>query len=162
MTESHPGDNAADQPSRPGPFRPVLFIAIVFFAVALIYVVAQTAAPGERIAWQSDLPRARAEAEATGKQVLVYFTADWYAPCQQMKRTVFADAKVDQALRLHIPVKIDIDDQPVMARKYKVESIPYFAILDADGEIDSATGGAMSSDEFIAWIKRASRKRIEW
>ena len=75
---------------------------------------------------------------------------------------IFSDAEVDRALRFHVPVKIDIDDQPVLAKMYKVESIPFFAILDGDGEIESSASGKMTSQELIAWVKRASKQGMAW
>ena len=159
MTESH---RPAPDSGRGGAFKPLIFIAAVFFGVGAIFLVARLATPGEKIPWQSDLARARLEAAESRKQVFVYFTADWCGPCQEMKRTVFSDAEVDRALRFHVPVKIDIDDQPVLAKMYKVESIPFFAILDGDGEIELSASGKMTSQELIAWIKRASKQGMPW
>lgn len=157
MAESdHPGEAAARRP-----LRPVLFIAAVFLGVAAIFAVARLASSKDRIPWQSDLARARQEAAASRKQLFVYFTADWCGPCQEMKRTTFGDTEVDRALRFHIPVKIDIDDQPVLAGKYKVESIPHFAVMDADGEVGGEASGYMTAEELVGFVKRASKQR-DW
>ena len=94
--------------------------------------------------------------------MLVYFTADWCGPCQQMKRTVFSDPEVDRALRFHVAVKIDVDQQPVLAKKYGATSIPHFAIMDADGEVDAAASGKMTSQELIGLIKRGSKRETDW
>jgi len=160
VTESQqPGGGGGG--GRPSPFRPLIFIAAVFVGVALIFVVARMAGSEDRIPWQSDLARARHEAQTSRKQVFVYFTADWCGPCQQMKRTTFSDMEVDRVLRFHIPVKIDIDQQPVLARKYRVESIPHFAVLDDEGDPAASASGYMTSEELIGFVKRASKRDLE-
>jgi thiol:disulfide interchange protein len=159
VTESQ---RPAGEKSTPSPFKPVLVIAIVFIAAAAIFVVSKLAMPGEKIAWRSDFAAARHEAATNRKQVLVYFTADWCGPCQEMKRTVFADDEVERALRFHVPVRIDVDQQPVLAKKYGATSIPHFILIDGDGEVEQSASGKMSSQEFIAWVKRGSKAPPQW
>ena len=162
MTESQ-RMRAKQQPKRKhSPFRPVIFLAIVFLGVAAIFVIARNTGPAERIAWQTDLPRAMQSAEASNKQVLLYFTADWCGPCEEMKRTIFSDAEVEQALRFHVPVKINIDQQPVLARKYAVDSIPHFTVLDPNGEVLLSDSGFMTSQHLMAWVQRAAKPKVEW
>jgi protein disulfide-isomerase len=159
VTESHrPTAGPGDAKAPAGPFKPVFFIAVVFFAVAAVVVVSKLAVPGEKIAWRSDFAAARHEADQNRKQVLLYFTAKWCGPCQEMKRTVFADDEVERALRFHVPVRIDIDQQPVLARKYGATSVPRFVLIDDDGEVKQEATGKMTASEFIEWVKRGSKQ----
>lgn len=42
---------------------------------------------------------------------MIFFTADWCSPCRIMKRQVFADHEVMEAINSNVvPVEIDIDD----------------------------------------------------
>jgi protein disulfide-isomerase len=165
VTESQHAGNRDDRPAAGlsrSPLKPVMFIAAVFFAVAAVVAVSKLAGPSEKIAWRTNLGAAQHEAATSNKQVLLYFTADWCGPCQQMKRTVFSDDEVERALRFHVPVKIDVDQQPVLARKYGATSIPRMVLVDDDGEIVHEASGAMTSQQFIAWVKRGSRQPPQW
>jgi thioredoxin-related protein len=86
--------------------------------------------------------------------MLLYFTATWCGPCQEMKRTTWADAKVEEALRGFVPVKIDVDDNAELARKYAVTSIPKVILIDKDGNSVRSTEGYLKPDRFLAWLAK--------
>ena len=136
--------------------RPLLVIGAVLLVVAGIelYSYWSSADPRELVAWQSDLAAAQAQAKAEHKRVFAYFTASWCGPCQQMKRTTWADAKVERAMRKYVPVKIDVDAEQALARQYRVDSLPRFYILSEDGQVVRKTTGGMSAEEMIGWMER--------
>ena len=147
MTESQPL-----HPRRPSPLRPVIFIFIVFAAVFAVVGASKWFAPRELVPWQSDLPAAQAQAKVSNKPVLAYFTAEWCGPCQEMRRRVFSDRSVADAAERVIPVRIDVDKQPALARQFNIEAMPTFMLLDADGKpLRSETGG-MEAAEFVQWL----------
>lgn len=146
MTES--------QPAKPSPLRPVLFIAIVFAAVAAVTVVSRFWAPPEKIAWRDDLTAAQRDASAANKPVLLYFTASWCGPCQRMRREVWTEQRVAEAMNAYVPVRIDIDRQPALARQYNVQSIPTMAELDSEGAVVRLIDHGVSADEMTEWLRR--------
>jgi thioredoxin-like negative regulator of GroEL len=133
-------------------YKPVWVIA--FVAAGVIAVVGLSRALGgkEIVPWRDDPAAGRAEAAAGGKPVLLYFTATWCGPCHTMKRTTWADASVEAALRPYVPIRVDVDHHPDTASAYGVSSIPMMAVLDAGGNIIKSTSGLMSADEFVAWL----------
>src|SRR4051812_3843650 len=93
--------------------RPVVVIGVVFLGVALVvgYSEWRNAHAVDLVPWQSDFLAAQKTAKEQHKAVFAYFTASWCGPCKEMKRTVWADAAVERAMRKFVPVKIDIDAQ---------------------------------------------------
>jgi protein disulfide-isomerase len=145
--ESHPID-----PRRPNPFRPVLVVFIVFAAVGAVVAASKFFAPKELVPWQSDLAAARRQATVTNKPVLAYFTAEWCGPCQQMRRAVFTDRAVAAAAQKVLPVRIDIDRQPAVARQFHIDAVPTFVLLDPNGNVLRAESGAMDAEQFVEWL----------
>jgi protein disulfide-isomerase len=132
----------------------VIFIAAVFFGVMGVVVASKFYTPTEQVPWRSDLPAALAEARAANKPVLLYFTADWCVPCQYMRRNVFPDAAVADAMAAYIPVRIDHDQRPDLIAQYQVDGIPWFGVLDASGKpTRKLERGLETPEEMIAWLK---------
>ena len=82
--------------------------------------------------------------------VLVDFYADWCGPCKMMGPVVESLAKeYDGRIKVG---KVNIDEQPELAQRYGVMSIPYFAFMK---------NGNVVSDELGAIPKERLVKKIE-
>ena len=135
------------------PYRPLKFIGIAVLVVILAVIVSRGTGGGtDRIPWQTDFPAAQAESRQTGKPILLYFTASWCGPCQEMRQTTFSDVTVAAALQKYIPVKIDIDSNSALAQSYKIEAIPHFFLLDPGGQVQRSEEGGMATGQFLQWI----------
>lgn len=144
------------------PYRPL--IAVVAIAVGMVvFAGIRKAADGkENIPWRKSLAAAREESAASKKPVLAYFTATWCGPCQEMKHTTFADARVEEALKQSVvPVKIDVDENPDIARDFGVTGIPRMQLIKPDGEVGSAQVGLTSADELLRWLAGGAATRPE-
>jgi thiol:disulfide interchange protein len=141
-------------PAAHSPLRPVVFILIVFGVVTLLMIGRNVFTPEERIAWRNDLNAAQREATDGRKHVLLYFTASWCGPCQEMRRTVWTDAKVADAMNRYVPVKIDIDRNPLLAEKYQVQAIPMIAVIDEQGQVVRSVEGGMDAGGTVAWLDK--------
>jgi thiol:disulfide interchange protein len=134
--------------------KPLLLVAALLLG---IFLWRAAFPPKELIPWRHDFAAAQQEAEQSNKPVFAYFTAAWCGPCQQMKRTTWADANVEQALRRYVPVKIDIDQNPALALRYGADAIPHLVILNPDGSSRWTHSGYLSVTEFLTWLNEAAR-----
>lgn len=77
--------------------------------------------------------------------VLVDFYADWCNPCKMMAPIV---AKLAEAYEGKVKVgKLNVDENMIIAQKYRVASIPNFVIF-RDGQPVANLVGAMSEADF--------------
>ena len=75
--------------------------------------------------------------------VLVDFYADWCGPCKMMGPVVEGLAEeFDGKAKVG---KINVDEQPDLAAKYNVMSIPFFAFIK-NGELVDSEMGAVPKD----------------
>lgn len=88
------------------------------------------------------------ETIAANHAVLVDFWADWCGPCRSMEPVLeqLAAQRQDQL----IVAKVNVDEQPDLARRFGVMSLPTLVVF-ADGEprghLTGARGAAQLADE---------------
>ena len=83
------------------------------------------------------------------KPVLVDFFAEWCGPCKALAPIIeeIANEKADIKVG-----KLNVDESPETAKKYKVMSIPFIAYFK-NGEIVSKLVGAHDKDTVLDMIK---------
>jgi thioredoxin 1 len=78
--------------------------------------------------------------------VLVDFWAEWCGPCK-MIAPVLEDIAKEHAGRIQI-AKLNVDDNPNVARRYDVMSIPTLLVI-ADGEVKKRLVGAKGKPQLL-------------
>ena len=78
--------------------------------------------------------------------VLVDFWAEWCGPCK-MIAPVLEDIAKEHAGRIQI-AKLNVDDNPNIARRYDVMSIPTLLVFD-DGEVKKRLVGAKGKAQLL-------------
>ena len=81
--------------------------------------------------------------------VLVYFWATWCGPCQTMGPVV--DELAQELTDVKVG-KVNVDEQMVLAREYKVMSIPTFLVFK-DGKVAERTLGVQEKSELEQLIR---------
>ncbi len=85
--------------------------------------------------------------------VLVDFYADWCAPCKMMAPVLLqVSRQMEGKVRV---IKIDVDKNEEVARKYQIRSIPTM-ILFKNGKIAWQGVGVMQADQIKAIIEKNS------
>lgn len=133
-------------------YKPVWVLFAVLCGVTIVSVLSKATARKEIVPWRTDFAAARREAAEQGKPVFAYFTASWCGPCQSLKSTTWADAKVEAALRGYVPVKIDIDARSDLAGLYRVNAVPTMSVLRADGGAERSISGALAPADLLGWL----------
>ncbi len=89
-----------------------------------------------------------AEIIKSDKPVLVDFWAAWCGPCKMLSPTIDELAKEREDIKV---CKINIDEQPELAAKFSVMSIPTIIVFK-DGEVSNKTVGMQSKENLVSLI----------
>lgn len=84
------------------------------------------------------------------KKVLIDFYADWCGPCKMVSPIV---AEIGQENKNIKVVKINIDDEKELTKKYKITSIPTLVVIKNGKEITRGIG-ALSKQRILELISK--------
>ena len=82
--------------------------------------------------------------------VLVDFWAPWCAPCRVVKPAI-EDLATELEGRVKV-VLVDVDEQPELAQRFQVSSIPALKLY-RDGAIVAETAGAQGREQLLSWLE---------
>lgn len=109
-----------------------------------------TSAPAGELAWNTDLKTSIDRAKAAGKPVVVDFFATWCGPCKLMDKTTWSDPAVKQRFLNVELVRIDVDQQPDVARQYGVTGMPTVMCLNGNGEVQHREMGYLTASALLS------------
>lgn len=89
------------------------------------------------------------EATSSEKTVLLDFYADWCGPCRMVSPLV---DEIAQENPQYFVGKINVDDEPELAQKFGVMSIPKLIVMNK-GQITEQSVGARSKAQILDMLK---------
>jgi thiol:disulfide interchange protein DsbD len=133
---------------------------VVLVVVGLLSAIAGLeAVDGAHLAWREDFSAAEAEARASGKPMLVDFSASWCGACGELERHTFSAPEVVRESQRFVTVRVDLSpgkDSPekrgYLAR-YAQRGLPLVVIHDASGRESSRVTGFMEADRFVSLLR---------
>ncbi len=89
------------------------------------------------------------EVIASDKPVLLDFWAPWCGPCRMVVPIIDEIARERDDVKV---VKINVDEEEDLARKYRIMSIPTLMVM-RDGEVVTKASGAKPKAQILAMLQ---------
>tara|TARA_Y100001934_G_scaffold243880_1_gene300904 strand:+ start:14 stop:634 length:621 start_codon:yes stop_codon:yes gene_type:complete len=93
------------------------------------------------------------------KPMLVYFSADWCAPCIRLEESIFPDFRVRQELSEVVAVKVDASEMrgeiSSILKKYRISGLPTIAFFrpPSDVLVSPRIEGFIEAEELVKHIR---------
>ncbi len=129
---------------------------LTFLVASLAYAWYSFYVPSNEVAWASNMELAQELASKSDQNMMLFFTGEWCVPCRIMKREVFADEEVMEAINSQIvPIMIDIDDPNAQAlvKRYNIGGTPITIFTDAQGNVLDYAVGKIGKTKFLEMLK---------
>lgn len=108
-----------------------------------------------------EFKKALVSAKTNRKKIFVDVYATWCAPCKQLQKTTFRDAKTAAYFnRNFVNISIDVEkgEGIDLAKKWQIEGLPTLLILDEKGKIIADHTGYVDGAGLLEFAKEAIAK----
>jgi YHS domain-containing protein/thiol-disulfide isomerase/thioredoxin len=113
------------------------------------------AVPAPPVIWQANYDLALAEANLTGRPLLVHVTASWCAACKRLERSTLSDpSTIDLVNRSFVAVRVDADASPKLAKRLGAKRLPVGLVISPAGDILGRIEGYRPTAEYTSELRQ--------
>jgi uncharacterized protein YyaL (SSP411 family) len=124
--------------------------------------LASAATGTTKVQWQKSLKAAQKLALQQDKPMMVVFSASWCTFCHKLDRETFADKRISSFIeREFVPVHLDFDKEPKVAKILEVERLPCTVFLTPQADLLLRTEGFANAKDFQSTLSSVLDKRTE-
>ncbi len=138
--------------------RLALFLPALALGISAFSAPQAQAKPAAKIAWRTSLSTAMQEAQRQHKPLMVDFFATWCGPCKMLDAQTYTDKNVIRESKNFVAVRLDVDKNTELAKKYKVDGIPNVLFLRPDGSVAQSEVGFIEPADFVKKMRAAHVK----
>lgn len=111
--------------------------------------------------WHTDVQRAVWQARQQRKPLLVVFGAPWCRFCKKLEQETLAHPPLaDYLNRQYVPLHVDVDQQPELAKQLGVKSLPATVLLGPDVRYWGTVGGFAEPDDYYQKVVAVHRAAL--
>lgn len=107
--------------------------------------------------WYTDFDQAMKVAKASKKRIFIDFMATWCGPCKELEKACFGTAQFKALGKNFVFCRIDVDEQPSLAKKYGATAIPLQVITDDSGTVIEQLTGWGGAQRFFDFMNRNAK-----
>jgi thiol:disulfide interchange protein DsbD len=148
---------------RTAAFRAARLGTALLAAVVGVWMLIPSAGAAEGIAWQPYDEALLSSAAASGRPVVIDFTAEWCIACKELEHFTFTDAEVLAEASRFTMLRADMTSfasPPIEAikKRFGILGLPWVVFLDGKGDerTDLRVTGFVPADEFLARMKKVA------
>lgn len=107
--------------------------------------------------WLHNIEDAKRLAAQSNRLVLVHFWSTTCPPCVKLDKQVYSQPGIQEELgTVVVPVKINVEVAPGVARQYGVQFVPTDVLLSADGQIISRQKCPLTRNAYVSGLQQAA------
>lgn len=108
----------------------------------------------DELQWSVNIEGSLKQAAASGRPVLMEFTADWCGYCKRMEKTTFTDPGVVAFISQNfIPVRVDADKNKALVADLAIKGLPAILIVSSDLQIIERISGFQTAEALLAKLE---------
>jgi thioredoxin-related protein len=119
----------------------------------LCAVSAVDARESESINWLG-FDTAQKQGNPDGKKYFIYFFSQNCGYCRKLEQNALSNKDIMGYLNQHfVPVRVNTDQEPKLAQRYRVQGVPDLRFVSADGQDIARWPGYTEADHLLALLK---------
>lgn len=113
------------------------------------------------VQWLSpELEELQQRAQQEDKLFLLYFSADWCAPCKWMEENTFQDPQLGGFIQAnYLAAKVDLNNtnSKVLQHQFEVDVIPSILVFATNGQLIARRSASQEAKPLLRWLRHLDR-----